>query len=66
MTTQLFTTPSIADASALADAALSSIAAGDIGACAHGIFREGASWIGRSVGIAGEHLTGSDIGRGAH
>jgi uncharacterized protein YbjT (DUF2867 family) len=48
----------------LADAPLPSIAAGDIGACAYGIFREGASWIGRSVGIAGEHLTGSDMAAG--
>jgi uncharacterized protein YbjT (DUF2867 family) len=48
----------------LADAALPSIAASDIGACAYGIFREGASWIGRSVGIAGEHLTGSDMAAG--
>jgi uncharacterized protein YbjT (DUF2867 family) len=48
----------------LADAALPSIAASDIGACAYGIFRDGASWIGRSVGIAGEHLTGSDMAAG--
>jgi uncharacterized protein YbjT (DUF2867 family) len=48
----------------LADAPLPSIAASDIGACAYGIFREGASWIGRSVGIAGEHLTGSDMAAG--
>ena len=48
----------------LADAALPSIAASDIGACAYGIFRDGASWIGCSVGIAGEHLTGADMAAG--
>jgi len=48
----------------LADAALPSIAASDIGACAYGIFRDGTKWIGRSVGIAGEHLTGSDMAAG--
>jgi uncharacterized protein YbjT (DUF2867 family) len=48
----------------LDDAKLPSIAAGDIGACAYGIFREGSRWIGRSVGIAGEHLTGADMAAG--
>ncbi len=35
------------------------IAAGDIGKCAYAIFRKGQEFIGRTVGIAGEHLTGS-------
>jgi uncharacterized protein YbjT (DUF2867 family) len=48
----------------LAAAKLPSMAAGDIGACAYGIFREGEAWIGRSVGIAGEHLTGADMATG--
>lgn len=37
---------------------LSSIAVGDIGATALGIFRRGAEFIGRTVSIAGDHLTG--------
>jgi uncharacterized protein YbjT (DUF2867 family) len=45
----------------LADAKLASIAAGDIGACAYGIFREGEAWTGRTVGISGGHLTGVDM-----
>ncbi len=48
----------------MGDAKLPSIAAGDIGACAYGIFREGASWIGRSVGVAGGHPTGEDLAAG--
>jgi uncharacterized protein YbjT (DUF2867 family) len=43
------------------DKPLPGIAAGDIGGCAFGIFREGAEWIGRRVGIAGEHLTGTEM-----
>jgi uncharacterized protein YbjT (DUF2867 family) len=45
----------------MADKRLSGIAAGDIGKCAFGIFREGATHIGKSVGIAGEHLTGAQM-----
>ena len=48
----------------LADAKLPSIAAGDIGGCAYGIFREGVRWVGRTVGIAGGHLTGADLAAG--
>jgi len=33
------------------------IAAEDIGKCAYGIFKKGKEYIGRTVGIAGEHLT---------
>jgi uncharacterized protein YbjT (DUF2867 family) len=42
-------------------AKLPGIAAEDIGRCAHGIFRRGAELIGRTVGIAGEHLTGAEM-----
>lgn len=35
------------------------IAAEDIGGCAYGIFKRGAEFIGKTVGIAGEHLTGA-------
>src|SRR6185312_17048115 len=48
----------------LADAKLPSIAGSDIGACAYGIFREGESWIGRSPGVAGGHLTGEELAAG--
>ena len=48
----------------MADAKLPSIAASDIGGCAYGVFREGEGWIGRSVGIAGGHLTGEEFAAG--
>jgi uncharacterized protein YbjT (DUF2867 family) len=37
------------------------IAAEDIGKCAYGVFRNPAKYIGRRVGIAGEHLSGSEM-----
>ena len=40
---------------------LPGIAAEDIGKCAYGIFRAGAPYIGRSLGIAGEHLGGAQM-----
>ncbi len=40
---------------------LPGIAAEDIGRCAYGIFKRGADFIGRTVGIAGEHLTGAQM-----
>lgn len=40
---------------------LSGIAAQDIGKCAYGIFKKGDKYIGKTVGIAGEHLTGSEM-----
>jgi uncharacterized protein YbjT (DUF2867 family) len=40
---------------------LSGIAAEDIGRCAYGIFKGGAEMIGKTVGIAGEHVTGSEM-----
>jgi uncharacterized protein YbjT (DUF2867 family) len=42
-------------------AKLPGIAAEDIGRCAYGIFKEGKSLIGKTVGIAGEHLTGEEM-----
>jgi len=45
----------------MADKRMSGIAAEDIGKCAYGIVRQGASWIGKTVGIAGEHLTGAQM-----
>ena len=40
------------------DKPLSGIAAEDIGKCAYGIFKRGKEFIGKRVGIAGEHITG--------
>jgi len=40
---------------------LPGIAAEDIGRCAYGIFRRGHEFIGSTVGIAGEHLTGAQM-----
>ncbi len=37
------------------------IAAEDIGRCAHGIFKRGQEFIRKTVGIAGEHLTGRQM-----
>lgn len=37
------------------------IAAEDIGKCALGIFKRGGEFIGKRVGIAGEHLTGAEM-----
>jgi len=45
----------------MGDARLPGIACEDIGKCAYGIFKEGAAWIGKSVGIAGQHLTGQQM-----
>ncbi len=43
------------------DKKLPSIAAEDIGKCAYGIFKKGSQYIGKTVGIAGEHLTGAQM-----
>jgi uncharacterized protein YbjT (DUF2867 family) len=45
----------------LGDKKMPGIAAEDIGACAYGIFKRGAEFIGKTVGIAGEHLTGAQM-----
>jgi uncharacterized protein YbjT (DUF2867 family) len=45
----------------MGDKKLPGIAAEDIGKCALGIFRKGKEYIGKTVGIAGEHLTGSQM-----
>jgi len=42
-------------------AKLPGIAAEDIGRCAYGVFKEGKGLIGKTVGIAGEHLTGEEM-----
>ena len=48
----------------MADKPLPGIAADDIGKCAFGIFKGGAAYIGKTVGIAGEHLTGAQMAAG--
>ena len=45
----------------MGDKKLPGMAAEDIGKCAHGIFKKGSEYIGKSVGIAGEHLTGTQM-----
>jgi uncharacterized protein YbjT (DUF2867 family) len=40
---------------------LPSMSSEDIGKCAYGIFKKGREFIGRTVGIAGEHLTGEQM-----
>ncbi|MGZ5776610.1 NmrA/HSCARG family protein [Ramlibacter sp.] len=47
----------------LGAARLPGIAAEDIGRCALGIFRDPDTWIGRTVGVAGEHLDGDAMAR---
>jgi uncharacterized protein YbjT (DUF2867 family) len=48
----------------MGDKKLPGIAAEDIGRCAYGIFKRGAEFIGKTVGIAGEHLTGAQMAAG--
>ncbi|MCL5103558.1 MAG: NmrA/HSCARG family protein [Armatimonadetes bacterium] len=43
------------------DKKLPGIAAEDIGKCAYGIFKRGGEFIGKTIGIAGEHLTGGQM-----
>lgn len=45
----------------MGDKKLAGIAAEDIGKCAYGIFKKGTEYLGKSVGIAGEHLTGAQM-----
>lgn len=42
----------------MADKKLPGIAASDIGPSAYGVFKAGAEYVGKTVGVAGEHLTG--------
>lgn len=52
--TLLFTMP-------MGDKKLPGIAVEDIGKCAFGIFKSGKESIGKTIGIAGEHLTGQEM-----
>jgi hypothetical protein len=40
---------------------LPGVASDDIGKCAYSIFKKGPEFIGKTVGIAGEHLTGAQM-----
>ena len=51
----------LAFAMPMGDKKLPGIAAEDIGRCAYGIFQRGRQYIGKTVGIAGEHLTGEQM-----
>jgi uncharacterized protein YbjT (DUF2867 family) len=46
------------------DKRLPGIAVEDIGRCAYGVFTAGAEYVGRRIGIAGEHLTGVELAGG--
>lgn len=43
------------------DAKMAGVAAEDIGRVAYGIFKAGDRYVGQKVGVAGEHLTGSEM-----
>jgi uncharacterized protein YbjT (DUF2867 family) len=45
----------------MGDKKLPGIAAEDIGKCAYGIFKKGREFFGKTVGVAGEHLTGAQM-----
>jgi uncharacterized protein YbjT (DUF2867 family) len=45
----------------MGDKKLPGIAAEDIGRCAYGIFQKRTQFVGKTVGIAGEHLTGAEM-----
>lgn len=48
----------------MCDKPLPGVAAEDIGRCAYGIFKGGSEWVGKTVGVAGEHLTGCELAQG--
>lgn len=45
----------------MGDKKLPGIACEDIGKCAYGIFKKGREFVGKTIGIAGEHLTGAQM-----
>jgi uncharacterized protein YbjT (DUF2867 family) len=45
----------------MGDKKLPGMAAEDIGKCAFGIFKKGGEFIGKTLGIAGDHLTGAQM-----
>lgn len=45
----------------MGDKKLPGIAVEDIGRCAYGVFKQGKEFIGKTIGIAGENLTGAEM-----
>jgi uncharacterized protein YbjT (DUF2867 family) len=45
----------------MGDKKMPSIAVEDIGRCAYGVFKKGGEYAGKTIGIAGEHLTGAQM-----
>jgi uncharacterized protein YbjT (DUF2867 family) len=45
----------------MGDKKLPGMTAEDIGKCAYGIFKRGGEFVGKTVGVAGEHLTGAQM-----
>jgi uncharacterized protein YbjT (DUF2867 family) len=45
----------------MGDKKLPGISSEDIGKCAYGLFKRGQEFIGKTVGVAGEHLTGAQM-----
>ncbi|MCU0736678.1 MAG: NmrA/HSCARG family protein [Methylotetracoccus sp.] len=45
----------------MGDKKLPGIASEDIGGCAYGIFKRGSQFVGKTVGVAGAHLTGAQM-----
>ena len=45
----------------MGDRKLPAMAAEDIGKCAYGVFKKGKDYIGKTVGVTGEHLTGAEM-----
>src|SRR4051812_37345090 len=45
----------------MGDRKLPGIGAEDIGRCAHGVLKRGQEFLGKTIGIAGEHLTGAQM-----
>jgi uncharacterized protein YbjT (DUF2867 family) len=43
------------------DAKMPGIGAEDIGKCAYGVFKQGESAIGKTIGVSGEHLSGAEM-----
>ena len=48
----------------MADRKLPGIAVEDIGRCAYGVFQRGGELAGKTIGVAGEHLTGVEMAAG--
>jgi uncharacterized protein YbjT (DUF2867 family) len=45
----------------IGDKKLPGVAAADIGKAAYGVFKEGTRHVGKTIGVAGEHLTGDEM-----